>query len=217
MPESGNHEDRYAVAVINDTQVVGHVPRKISFVCHLFLRNLGMMVCKITGPRQYSADLHQGGLEVPCLYQFYSDSEERLIKVQKLLEKASYATKMVIIDTKHFLRKEVTNSAPTADHHEVLMVDTTETESTKDKIEESAKKTNIDTSKVDGKKEWLRVGGIKLTINDRNSIMRGEKLNDMIINAAQKLLKSRFPKIKGLNSTLLQAKRNLNACAFEEN
>ena len=97
------------------------------------------------------------------------------------------------------------------------MVDTTETESTKDKIEESAKKANIDTSKVDGKKEWLRVGGIKLTINDRNSIMRGERLNDMIINAAQKLLKSRFPKIKGLNSTLLQAKKNLNACTFEEN
>ena len=39
----------------------------------------------------------------------------------------------------------------------------------------------------------------------------------MIINAAQKLLKSRFPKIKGLNSTLLQAKKNLNVCAFEDN
>ena len=127
LPESGNHEDRYAVAVINDMRVVGHVLRKISFICHLFLRNSGMMVCKITVLRQYSADLHQRGLEVQCQYQFYSDSEERLIKVQKLLEKASYATKTVILDTKHFLRKEVTNSAPTADHHEVLTVDTTET------------------------------------------------------------------------------------------
>ena len=83
LPESGNREDRYAVAVINDTRVVGHVLRKISFICHLFLRHSRMMVCKITGPRQYSADLYQGGLEVPCQYQFYSDSEECLIKVTR--------------------------------------------------------------------------------------------------------------------------------------
>ena len=49
--------------------------------------------------------------------------------------------------------------------------------------------------------------------SDNKSILRGEKLNDMIINAALKLI----PKIKRLNSTLLQAKKNLNACAFEEN
>ena len=65
--------------------------------------------------------------------------------------------------------------------------------------------------------EWLHVGGIKLTTNDRNSIMREERLN-MIINAAQKLLKVDFQaKIKGLNSILLQATKNLNACVFEEN
>ena len=57
-----------------------------------------MMVCKITGPRRYSNDLHQGGLEVPCQYQFYSDNEERLIKVKGLIEKALYTTKAVIID-----------------------------------------------------------------------------------------------------------------------
>ena len=66
-----------------------------------------------------------------------------------------------------------------------------------------------------GKKEWLHVGGIKLTINDRDSITRGERLNDMVINVAQRLLKSQFPKIKGLNSTLLQAKKTYNT--FENN
>ena len=81
-------------------------------------------------------------MEVPCQYQFYSDSEERLIKLQKLLEKASYAMKTVIIDAKHFLREEITKSAPTADNHEVLTVDPTETESTKNEIEEPAKKAN---------------------------------------------------------------------------
>ena len=73
---------------------------------------------------------------------------------------------------------------------------------------------NIDTSR-NHKKEWLRVSGIKLILNDRDSIMRGERLNDMVINVAQKLLKSQFPKIKGLNFTLLQAKKKL--ITFEQN
>jgi len=30
------------------------------------------MVCKVTGPRQYSMDLDQGGLNVPCKYEFYA-------------------------------------------------------------------------------------------------------------------------------------------------
>ena len=96
----------------------------------------------------------------------------------------------------------------------MLVVDPDETEVTKDKIENPIKVMKIDTSR-NGKKEWVRVGGIKLTMNDRDSITRGERLNDMVINVAQRLLKSRFPKIKGLNSTLLQAKKTLNT--FERN
>ena len=77
--------------------------------------------------------------------------------------------------------------------------------------EPAAKRMKIDASTSrNGKKQWLRVGGIKLTINDRNSIIAGERLNDMVINVAQKLLKSRFSKMKGLNSTLLQGKKSLN-------
>ena len=43
--ESSNHEDRYAVAVMDDTHMVGHVPRKISFICHLFLSHSGVILC----------------------------------------------------------------------------------------------------------------------------------------------------------------------------
>ena len=166
-PESGNREDRYAVAVMNGTHVVGHVPRKISFICHLFLRHSGMMVCKITGPRQYSTDLHQGGLEVPCQYQFYSDNEERLKKVKGLIEKALYTTKAVIIDAKHFQKMEFTESTTSSsrsakDNHDVTVVDADKTESAKDKTENPVKRRNIDASR-NGKKEWLRVSGIKLT------------------------------------------------------
>ena len=137
--------------------------------------------------------------------------------MKELIEKASYSTKAVTINTKHFQKMKVTKptfSSSATDNHELLVVDPDETEYTKDKIENPVKKMKIDTSR-NGKKEWLRVGGIKLTINDRDSITRGERLNDMVINVAQRLLKSQFPKIKGLNSTLLQAKKTYNT--FENN
>ena len=33
------------------------------------------MVCRVTGPRQYSTDLVQGGLEVPRKYEFYAEEK----------------------------------------------------------------------------------------------------------------------------------------------
>ena len=48
-----------------------------------------MIVCCVTDPRQYSRDLTQGGLDVPCQYEFYSENEECLKVVNGLLELAS--------------------------------------------------------------------------------------------------------------------------------
>ena len=45
--ERGNANDSFAIAVEKDGRIVGHVPRKISSTCSLFL---------------FSADLPQGGL-----------------------------------------------------------------------------------------------------------------------------------------------------------
>ena len=39
--EAGNASDRYAVAVMKYFAVVGHVPRKISTLCSIFLRRGG--------------------------------------------------------------------------------------------------------------------------------------------------------------------------------
>ena len=64
--------------------VVGHVPKKISTICSLFLRS-GTITCEVNGSRQYSADLHQGGLEVPCKLRFACCDQELLTKTQKLL------------------------------------------------------------------------------------------------------------------------------------
>ena len=60
--EAGNRVDAFAVAVMKDGTVVGHVPKKISSVCSLYLRRGGSIICRVTGSRRYSEDLIQGGL-----------------------------------------------------------------------------------------------------------------------------------------------------------
>ena len=57
--------------------MVGHVPRTISSVCSIFIRRGGNIVCRITGSREYSSDLEQGGLQLPCELTFsIADSQE---------------------------------------------------------------------------------------------------------------------------------------------
>ena len=65
----------YAVAVKHRGRVVGHLPRKFSRVCSLFLRRGGLISCTVTGTRRYSVDLVQGGLEIPCLVTFIGNKE----------------------------------------------------------------------------------------------------------------------------------------------
>ena len=67
--ERTNTDDPYAVAVIRRS-AVGHVPRRMSAACTLFLRRRGTIRCTITGSRRFSADLPEGGLEVPCTLIF---------------------------------------------------------------------------------------------------------------------------------------------------
>ena len=70
LRESSNSKDPYAVAVLQGPTIVGHVPRRISATCSVFLRKGGTILCIITAGRRYSADLPQGGLEVPCTLRF---------------------------------------------------------------------------------------------------------------------------------------------------
>ena len=65
--EPTNSQDRYAVAVNKTGVTVGHVPKRISRVCSLFLRRGGEIMCTVTGRHRYSSDLEQGGMEIPCL------------------------------------------------------------------------------------------------------------------------------------------------------
>ena len=60
--ENGNRADFFAVAVVRGEAIVGHVPKRISSVCSLYLRWDGLIVCRVTGSRGFSGDLVQGHL-----------------------------------------------------------------------------------------------------------------------------------------------------------
>ena len=64
-----------SVATLHGGVVVGHVARIISAACSVFIRG-GVASCKVSGARQYSADLSQGGMEVPCKLTFTAASKE---------------------------------------------------------------------------------------------------------------------------------------------
>ena len=83
--EPSNVRDPYAVAVTKPhlSTVVGHVPRKMSAICSIFLRKEGSIFCQVNGSVRYSYDVSQGGLEVPCLMRFQGTAED-VQKVEKL-------------------------------------------------------------------------------------------------------------------------------------
>ena len=83
--ERSNREDPFAVAMKRGNEVVGHVPRTISCVCTLFLRQRGSISCEVTGSRRRSVDLPQGGLELPCILTF-SGPEELVDKLKMRID-----------------------------------------------------------------------------------------------------------------------------------
>ena len=52
--------------------------------------------------------------------------------------------------------------------------------------------------------EWVTVFNISLKQSDREAICNGHRLNDIHINAAQRILANQFPSFVGLDSTLKQ-------------
>ncbi len=76
MREPTNGSDMYAVTVR---------------VCSIFLRRGGSIHCVVIGGRRYSADLPQGGLEIPCSLHFEGKLKE-INKVKKHFKDESTAT-----------------------------------------------------------------------------------------------------------------------------
>ena len=183
QPEFGNVMDPYAVAIVTgDEVIIGHVPRKISAMCHLFLRRGGHIACQVTGHRQFSADLPQGGLEVPCSLVFVG-AEKEICKVKRLSSAASDITIAVEPPEK---------KAKTSNQRSAAAIDISE---------------QYDRCKASSESSvWIKVDGHLLTLSDEKDLLNNKKLNDRHINLAQRLLSKQFPDIEGLGHTLFQSK-----------
>ena len=83
--EVGNRHDPYVIAVKKDELVVGHLPHKISCICSIFIRRGGKIYCTATDSRRYSADLEQGGMEIPCTLTFKTTDKHKIEKAHKLI------------------------------------------------------------------------------------------------------------------------------------
>ena len=55
----------------------------------MFIRRKGTILCRVSGSKQYSRDLPQGGLEIPCVLLF-SGTDGDVVKVKRVLEKSAY-------------------------------------------------------------------------------------------------------------------------------
>ena len=80
--EAGNHHDKYAVKVLKESEMVGHVPRDISKYCISTLFCGGTMKCEITGKRQ---NKRGNGLEVPCEY-IVKEPFHMILNVEKIIK-----------------------------------------------------------------------------------------------------------------------------------
>ena len=84
--EPGNSRDPYAVAfkkqLSGEDKIVGHVQRKISTICSLFIRRGGTICCMVKGRQRYSSDLPQGGLEIPCVLHFMAINYEKVKRLR---------------------------------------------------------------------------------------------------------------------------------------
>ena len=189
--QEGNREDAYAVAVKKNGNIVGHVPRKISTTSFMFLRRGGSILCQVTESQRYSADLPQGGLEIPCILVF-TGSVKEVSKVAKLVSAA--------LPTVSSDRLEVQQSRP-------FKVDTVQTVYEDEDFEVKMSKNG----------DWVQCQDIVLSKVDRDIISNGQKITDRHINYAQRLLKRQFPLLNGLKLSLCQMKEQFQEERMKEN
>ena len=85
--EIRNHHDTYAVAITGnitgvDGTTVRHVSKKISAICSIFIRCGGTINCVVNGAHRFSANLPQGGLEIPCILNFTAKIQAKQLKLK---------------------------------------------------------------------------------------------------------------------------------------
>jgi hypothetical protein len=144
------------------------------------------MLCQITGHRQFSDDLPQKGLEVPCSLFFMGDEKE--------IQKVKRLTEHLIVNNMKSI-KPPTKKQKTSSNVIEIMDDSCGTGLHKQSCE-----------------VWVKVNGYMLTTSDRKDLLdNNTKLNDRHINLAQFLLSRQFHNVDGLGWTLYQHKHQSRA------
>ena len=166
----------------------------------------------VNGSRWYSADLRQGGLEIPCILTFRTTNAKLSDKSKKLIE-ASFAMNIKI------LKKQ--NEKVKAEPLDLVPSSSQSVHGNDIKVEQTSISGNSDNNLVDAfpgiqadSSSFLTASiGEPITKKQRlsdpdiESIIMGTELSDLHINLAQRILKEQFSHINGLESTLLQGKR----------
>ena len=115
----GNLHDPLAVAIkkLSDgsNMIVGQVPRCISPLCSVFIRRGGSITCVVYGPRRYSSDLPQGGLELLCKLLFHAPSLLESNKMKKLIQSAMEKSLLEPADNEPTLQSSTTDSQLTTE------------------------------------------------------------------------------------------------------
>ena len=196
--EVGNPHDPFAVKVTKAGITVGHLPKKISSTCSLFIFNGGSISCKVTDShRRYSSDLVQGGLEIPCIIRLQG-TKELIDKASKLLgissESTASADKKPTKKQTDIIDASVTPGAK----KQTDIIDASVTPAP------NAKRIKLE-SEAD-QNVWVTFTGtrIQLFTEDKRIIVEQERLSDRHINFAQAVLRAQFPWCDGLQNSLLQ-------------
>ena len=85
---------------------VGHVPKFLSKICYFSQKHGGMIIVRITGERQYSKDLRQGGMELHTKNIFRSTDEDMNSKLPTLIGKAMQEYQKAVKEEKEKLAKK---------------------------------------------------------------------------------------------------------------
>ena len=192
--EIGNAHDTHAVAICKtvngEVKTVRHVPRNISSICSIFIRRGGSILCTVKGPRQYSSDLSQGGLEIPCTLEFVSHKENEAVKAERLLESAlgSKGKKVLKEIKENDLKASVHMAVPATNLKKAVPASHLKKLSAGDVVD----------LVVDDEEKSPPTKKPKLYYE---RIIMGEELTDMEINHAQQLLKAKHPNFNGFQSS----------------
>ena len=191
--------------MIKDDVVVSHMLRNISVTCSVFLRRGGVITCTITGVRQYSNDLPQGGLEVPCRLKFSASSKE-INKIIKLLLLAPSNTGGTATIAANF---KASTASKTGSNSSSVAIGSLNVKHDPDEgccnltMEPPPIKRCWTNSSATADAVWLKLEKITLSVFDKEALCNDLELNDHHINYCQGLLKKQFPLIGYFILTLL--------------